>query len=73
MNWLQSGRSQRIQDVVEAFPECKWAEIFEALEALTQSRRVSFEISGSELELRAFSHRRPKYGVEKAPGSELVS
>lgn len=58
MRWLQSGRSQRIQDVVEAYPECKWSEIFEAIEALTQSRRVSFKISGSELELRAFSHRR---------------
>ena len=57
MNWLQSGQSQRIQDVVEAFPECKWSEIFEAIDDLNQTRRVLLRISGSEVELRAFSHK----------------
>ncbi len=73
MNLLQPGRSLCIQDVVEAFPECKWAEIFGAIEALNQNQTITCHVSGSTLEMRAIPHGRSKWGVPKASRVEPIS
>ena len=58
LDLLEPGQPQRIQDVVAALPECQWAQIFKAIEALSQNHKVLVQCVGSELELIAFPNRK---------------